>query len=378
MSRKKVLIAYATAGIGHKKAALSVYEALKSGRADLDVKLIDVLDYANPLFKKTYTTTYLLLIKQLIFLWGILYHITNCKIVYFLAAPIRKMYNVINCPVLVKFLLEYKPDVIISTHFLLPTVCDYIKKKYKIGMKVITVITDYRVHSFWISPGVDIYIAGHERVKEELINKWGIPADKIEVMGIPVEPKFSAPHDKAALRRKFNIPEGSFVILLLSGGYGVGPFIKTLDVLNKVDFPLSAITICGHNKNLREKVERARQGLKVNVMNLGYVDNVDELMAVSDIGVGKAGGISSTEALNLGLPFAFIRVIPGQEKANAALCVNTGACVKVRNVKGLLNFIKEIKLSPDKLQNMRKMISRIKKPNAASDIAEFIKNLTKE
>ena len=51
---KKILIAYATAGVGHKKAAMAINETFKNVDGDFDVKLIDVLDYSLPWFKKWY------------------------------------------------------------------------------------------------------------------------------------------------------------------------------------------------------------------------------------------------------------------------------------------------------------------------------------
>ena len=138
--KKKVLIAYTTAGIGHKKAALAVNEALKNSSHNLDVKLIDCLTYTNPFFKKIYCATYLLLINKLIFLWGIFYYLLDIRFVHFLFYPIRRLSHVVNSIRLVNFLRSYKPDVVISTHFLLPDVCDYAKKKYGLTMYVINII----------------------------------------------------------------------------------------------------------------------------------------------------------------------------------------------------------------------------------------------
>ena len=44
--KKRVLIAYATAGIGHKKASLAVEEALRTVERNADIKVIDVLYFS--------------------------------------------------------------------------------------------------------------------------------------------------------------------------------------------------------------------------------------------------------------------------------------------------------------------------------------------
>lgn len=53
----KILIIYATAGAGHKKAAESIYDALKDNPSH-DVVYVDALDHTNPIFKKTYPGGY--------------------------------------------------------------------------------------------------------------------------------------------------------------------------------------------------------------------------------------------------------------------------------------------------------------------------------
>ena len=375
--KKKILVAYATAGIGHKKAALAVNEALKESSHNLDIKLIDCLEYTNPFFKRIYCATYLLLINKLIFLWGFFYYLLDIKFVHFLFYPIRRLSHIVNSMRLVNFLRSYKPDVVISTHFLLPDVCDYVKKKYGLKMYVINVLTDYRPHSFWISDGVDCYVGAMEETKEELKRKWCVPDNKIKVMGIPVEPKFAMKHDKKAILKKMKIDSDTFVILLSGGGFGVGPVLSILKELNKCSFPITAINICGHNKALFGEADNLKRSSKVKIINLGYVDNVDELMAVSDICVGKAGGISTTEAFTEDLPFVFVRPIPGQEMRNVGIFTKAGAGIKLKKVSDISGLISKLKFSKTMLKGMKENIGRIKKPNSANNIAEFAKECLK-
>lgn len=378
-TKKKVLVAYATAGIGHKKAALAASEALRNlNLPDAEIKLIDVLDYTGNIFKRLYCAVYLLLIKRLIFLWGAIYYLLDFKIVYYLSAPLRKAMHLLNSSALSRFILEYKPNVIVSTHFLLPDICERLKRKHALKCHLINVITDYRAHSFWISPAVDTYVASCEDVREELLNKWRISPEKVKVLGIPVELKFSCEHDKILLKRKYAIASDAFVALFLSGGYGVGPLLLMLEALNDIGFPFTAITVCGHNKKLYEKIESFRKNANMNVINLGYVNTIDELMAVSDVCIGKPGGISTTEALSQRLPFIFIRPIPGQEMGNVNVLASAGAGVLLKKPASIPTLLKEFKSSLEKIKSMKESIERIRRPNAARDIAIYVETLLKE
>nr|HPM43086.1 UDP-N-acetylglucosamine--LPS N-acetylglucosamine transferase [Candidatus Omnitrophota bacterium] len=60
---KKILIMYATAGIGHKKAAMAVKKAFDETQPeDCEITIIDSLDYTNDVFKKGYLGSYLFMV----------------------------------------------------------------------------------------------------------------------------------------------------------------------------------------------------------------------------------------------------------------------------------------------------------------------------
>ncbi|MDD5440441.1 MAG: glycosyltransferase [Candidatus Omnitrophica bacterium] len=369
---KKILITYATAGVGHKKAALAIRDALAQKKTDCVIETIDVLDHTNAFFKYSYPTSYLLLINKLIFLWGILYYFFDNRFVHAIAYWPRCLSHITNSIPLIRYVRDFKPDVVISTHFLMPDVCWFLKKRYGMKMQVINVVTDYRAHAFWVSGGVDTYMVAYDRTKRDLVEKWGIPDRAVMVTGIPVEPKFSMAHDRVYFRKRMDIPRDEFVILLLSGGYGVGPLFEALCALNGIGVPLTVMVVCGHNEVLHAKIEAfKKQTAKITVKNFGYVNTVDELMAVADLYIGKAGGISTTEAVVMGLPPVFVRPIPGQESRNADLIRAGHAGVTIRKIAEIGPVVKDLCAHKEKMDVMRKNIESLRKPKASSDIADY-------
>jgi len=168
------------------------------------------------------------------------------------------------------------------------------------------------------------------------------------------------------------IDPDKFTVLILSGGYGMGPIFEMVRYLNDPSMKISLIVICGHNKVLYNKIEKFKKDAAIQILNLGYVNNVSELMTVSDLYIGKAGGISTTEALVMGLPLVFVRPIPGQESNNARLVIKEGSAVMLKDVRGINAIVKELSSSPEALDGLRNSVKRIKKPNAARDIAAFV------
>ena len=65
MQNKKVLIAYANAGAGHRKASYAIEGAFKQiNRADIQTEVIDTLDYSTRFLRKSYPAIYLFLVNR--------------------------------------------------------------------------------------------------------------------------------------------------------------------------------------------------------------------------------------------------------------------------------------------------------------------------
>ena len=84
------------------------------------------------------------------------------------------------------------------------------------GFRLAATITDFEAHPFWIDGAVDTYTVAHEDVAREL-SALGVPRDRIEVTGIPIQPDLDK-RDSAACRKVLGIPDDERVILVLSGG----------------------------------------------------------------------------------------------------------------------------------------------------------------
>ena len=92
---------------------------------------------------------------------------------------------------------------------------------------LITVLTDYTTHSAYIQNEIDYYIAGHEYVKELLIED-GIEAEKIKPYGIPVEKSFLTNRSRETVLSELNLDPNKFTVLLMGGSFGAGSIKDTL------------------------------------------------------------------------------------------------------------------------------------------------------
>ena len=365
----KNLILYATAGIGHKKAALAIKEAFDK-KGIKDVVLEDVLNYTSRFFKASYCSIYIFLVKYLPTIWGFFYYILDIPFIYFFIEPIRRFTNKVNSFHFVKYLLDNKPENVIVTHFMPLEVIANLKKKGLINTRLIAVITDYKSHTFWLSQHVDLYIVPSDYTKDDFI-KRGIDKDKIKALGIPCEMGFSKKHDTNALKDKFGLDKNKKIVFILGGGFGVGPIRKIASSLDKSEEDFEVITVCGYNKMLCESMNDIAKNSKHIFKVFGFVNNVDELMAVSSVLISKSGGISTTEALNSSLPMIVVDPIPGQEMRNYIFLENADAAVKLKRAEDIRGIIKML-FTTGKLETLKENIKKIRYENSSINIVEEI------
>ena len=336
----------------------------------VEVTLIDALDYTNDFFRWSYLQAYLLMVNKLPTFWGLSYYLTDIPFVDLFVSVLRRLNNWANSRKLVNYILDTKPDVIISTHFFGSEVIADLKQKSLVLSKLVTIVTDYRLHAWWMADGTDAYIVASEDTRRDLERRKVDPA-KIKVMGIPIEPIFSKSLNRPKIFKETDLRDDLFTILVIGGGFGVGPIEGIVKVIAQIDKDLQTVVVCGHNEELAHKIQNLKDEYKLNMKVLGFIDNVYEYMDVSDILISKSGGITVSESLAKEIPLIVISPILGQETGNCAFLVRNNAAVKVNKLDDLKAALEGIISDPVKLDKMKEAIKLIEKPYAAYDVAKF-------
>ncbi|MBN2831182.1 MAG: hypothetical protein JXL82_02750 [Candidatus Omnitrophica bacterium] len=362
----KVLIVYASSGAGHRRAAEAIYEYLKANRPDLSLKTIDVLDRTNALFRFDYTVGYSFLVKYAVSLWRFAFWLTKFKSFRCLSSPIATFVNNINSLGFIRYLIRKNPDFIISTHFLPADIAALLKRKKKISSRLVTIITDFGVHPFWITEGTDLYIVASDFTKLKLL-KEGVKEERIKVFGFPLHHKFLKEFDRTALAKKIGVRQDKFTVMLMTGSFGSGPLRRIARMLS---FKAQVLVVCAANERLKKRL------LKDNLPNVkvfGFIDNTEELMALSDCIITKAGGSTIAEVINMDLVPIFVSVIPGQESDNVEALKRIGVGFTPKNLAQLKKTVLILKNDPVTLEEMREKLEEIKKPLACQEISGVIR-----
>ena len=93
-------------------------------------------------------------------------------------------------------------------------------------------------------------------------------------------------------------------------------------------------------------------------------------MAASDILLGKPGGLTTSEALAMGLVFVIVNPIPGQEERNSDHLLEEGAAIRANNLPVLAYKIDRLLDDAARLARMQESVRRIARPRAAFDIVD--------
>lgn len=366
----KVLLTSVSAGSGHVRAAEAVQAAFWRSRPDVKAVHIDVMNFVSPGFQRMYAGGYSFAVNRAPALWGQIYSFWD-------RSPsdggvtewLRRVQRHYAAPFF-RYLASVRPDVILTTHFLIPQL---LRQEHPYPwlrrIPIECVITDYDVHQFWISENIARYFVAHEDLAGRL-TALGVPPSRIVVSGIPVHPVFLLPASESHLRQKLGLEPVTPVLLVLAGGLGLPMLEKSVQELFRLKRPIQIVTVAGKNESLRERLNRLTPPPHVRLVNQGYVRNMQELLTVSDLVITKPGGLTVSECLAKRRPMLLYAPIPGQEERNADFALRHQIALRAQAPKDLPALVERILCDPLVQLRFQTNLAACAHPDAAFRIAE--------
>ena len=367
----RILMTMLECGFGHKNPAIAVRDAIEDNfPGDYHV---DIVDFA----KESGATSSDELLKKS---WDFsLAFPPPARFGYLLVelAGDRKGYiDVLFKEFVVKgmaYIRDYAPDMIFSTHPL----CTYIAVKARetlgLSFKLVTYVVDpFDGYSWWAEEGSDYTLVATERSKERLI-KHGIPLKKIKVIGFPINKKFmkidSAP---AEVLENLGLDPGHKTIIVSAGGQGIGKVFMYVEALALLNLPLNVITVAGKNAETKKRMDRlVRMASKTRIASLGYVSNMNELAAASDVIVGKAGASTAMESIFLNKPMVFTEWATYNDRYIISFVLDYKIGLYCPT---MFSFLKEMRAiaEGDRLQRCAENLAELNMKPGTDDVARFL------
>jgi len=288
-----------------------------------------------------------------------------------------------------------QPNLIISTNLLYNPAIAKVLDYQKIPTPFINIIANAWTIPVWeFCPKAEFNLAyDQEGVKLGLKQK--ITPEKLIPIGWLVRKQFYQKYNLAKIRKSLGFKKNVFTILICGGSEGMNMILKIIPALFTTKKPLQVMVSCGTNQNLyktllsfkklikklpKTKVRRLSQVSRLlNLKLFKFTDKLPQLMAVSDIVVGKAGPNLIFESIASQKPFLAICHMPGHEDGNLDLIRKKKLGFVEENPIKAIKLLQKIITNPKMLDKFQSSILKERTYNfqAGKKLTELVKKVLK-
>jgi processive 1,2-diacylglycerol beta-glucosyltransferase len=366
--KKRVLIISTSAGTGHVRAGEALTKVFEEHPMVGEVVHSDALDFTNKVFRDFYSKLYARLVQTAPEFLGWWYKQSDEP---WKTDGMRLMLDRLNTGPLVKFIRQFNPHITVCTHFMPAGIISHLIAKSLLDAHLSIVVTDLDFHAMWLSRVFHRYFVAIEETKVHL-EELGLPKERITVSGIPIDPEFAAPIDRVATRFEYGLHPTRPTMLLSAGALGAGPAEFVVERLKNLRSKAQTIVVCGRSPETRDRVLQLVGPNNVNFKVFEYTARMPDLMKVSDLFIGKPGGLTTAEALACGLPMVIVSPIPGQEERNSDHLLEEGVAVKCNEMTTIPYKIDSLLDDPIRVEEMRRKAFALSRPDAARTIVRTL------
>ncbi len=361
----RILVLFSDTGGGHRSAAEAVVEALQESHGgEFSFEMVDAFKAYAPYPLNKMPSWYPELVRWPR-AWEIAFRATDGygRSRAFTATLWPWVQNAAR-----QLVREHPADMVLNFHplFNAPVLHALGKRR----PPFITVVTDLvSTHALWFHRRTDLCLVPTVPARNRGL-MYGLPSDRIRVVGLPVKKRFCVPPgDKAELRTRLGWPVDGRVVLVVGGGEGMGPLYETAREVADLNSNCAIAIIAGRNEALRERLQRSTW--EVPVFVYGFVTEMPDLMRAADLLVTKAGPGTISEALNAGLPMVLYSRLPGQEDGNVQYVVEEGAGLWAPGPQRTARAVAEMLADPARLERATRSCHRLARPQAAEQVASL-------
>ena len=350
-----VLFLLASTGSGHVKAAEYVKQALKMQNPGICCSMADVLNLCPFSVESFILKGFRFLISKFPHIYRFLYRFTENNALFNYASGILFSGSIKQ---LIRLCQESRVSSIVCTHPFALLFASEIKKKLGEHSPItMGIITDYRIHRFWLYHPIDMYFVPNEEMRAELL-KLGWMNNQVYVTGIPCPIDITTENTSNKYRKPF--------LLIAGGGWGLGSLEETATKLLQLQHAFSLLVVTGKNVSLHRKLKKLEPKSNKRLIVKGTIPRLYDVMKNASGIVTKPGGLTVTEAMILKKPLILLNPLPGAEEHNHRFLIEHNAAISFED------FLK----NPDVIMNWEGVYSGCQalaaQSNSSLQIAEQI------
>ena len=368
----RILLLYASAGGGHKRAAQAMEAYFRVHLPGAEVRVEDALRHVGRAVNALCCDGYKFSAKHAPQIFGTLYRSTNRDTKF---AALLPRVNGMLARKLLPLIEEFRPDVILDTYHFAGQMVSRLKEKGLVSAPLVNVVTDYGPHMAWLAPEVDAYVVAEDGLRDAFV-RMGAPKEKIHTFGIPIFEAFYQEEDRASLLRGMNLSPELPTVLIMAGSFGVKNILRVYRDISTLGTAFQVIVITGKNKTLYEAFQKELPNSSKPTHLVEFTTEVQKYMHASDLLITKPGGLTVSEALASGLPMAVFDAIPGQEEDNAQFLQAHGMGVRLKSGASCAFMVRSLLQDPRRLADMRAACKAFDKSDCCQNILSLLQELT--
>ncbi|MEK7625400.1 MAG: glycosyltransferase [Patescibacteria group bacterium] len=315
----RIWLCYVRAGGGHKAPAEALASEFRKSYPGEKVELVDLAEKAELFFRYAIDDGYALLVHRAPWLYSFLYELNKIRSVVRFQNKLVDYFTLTS--IKAKLVLD-RPDAIVATHFFVSSLIRAMAE-LKISIPITVAVTEpFSAPSPWFFFPEINYVVYSEQAKK-LALAGGVPESNIKVLPPIINHQLVKLDESAAalVKEKHGLAKEKKTILIIGGGNGLPGGVGVIAAILKDSIDANLLIVCGNNKNFEGKVRALVDRYPGRAVVLGYVKDVSELIAVSDLVIGKAGAGVVFETLMNRKPLLITHYIYGQEKGTMEFVV---------------------------------------------------------
>lgn len=366
---------YLKTGGGHLSPARSVAQWIeKNHQENFAVDLVDGFDGASKIVKTIVEDGYRKSQEKATWVFEGLYAIHKIKPIAHLSGWLVSKFVV---PVLERRILAEKPNKIVIFHFFLIKPINEILRRNGLDIPVLTVVTDpFTAHPIWFLDKEQKFVVFSDQLKNHLINVKKISANNINSFPFILNEKFSNTLnniEKKRIRKELGLIDDEKVILIMGGADGIPKGAKILKKLIQSRLDAQILMVCGKNNNLFNKAVDLKMKYDAKHIKVyGFVDNVYELLNISDLVITKCGASTFMEVLMCGKIPLINSYIWEQEKGNVEFICNNNLGHYEKKVSNIPYLVRRLVFCNKEQNILKQNISTMGLTNGTSQVSNYI------
>ena len=376
--RKRILITYIEAGLGHIVAAEAIADALNKAKCDR-FEIIEryiLRDSENEALRKFER----FLVGQvrgysrfpgLGALQMAAMHVFGAK------NTLRLLHSTVFRRVSAALIREYEllcPDVIVATHYFTAFAAVEYRRRVSPACRVVLYCPDNTVHGWWDNRA-DLLFTNNKSATADAI-RYGFPECRVREVFYPIRAAVREAGVSPALRARFGIEDNAFAVVVADGVYARAKAKRVTNALIESKKRLTICLLAGKNEKLKKKFDKKIGALPDNITlkTFGFLPDAPALYGACDLFITKAGPNAVLDSVMMGTPVIIDYCATPIERRTKDIFIDRSGCgYYIKSPQKIRKCVERLCEDRRELARLRKNLKKFdKQSDGASDIATGI------